>query len=320
MAVLAMNSQPSVLKRIVLFGLRTFIACGLVLICFEIAVHVHPPTLSWGLAMAGRSSCPPGQALAGTEQRALWHSLQEEILTASKLVKEDGDLELWSTPSGEIWVPAGTGDDLSILLAQQESDIYGAGDDRVGPGDVVLDCGAHVGVYVRNALDAGASKVVAIEPAPLNIECLRRNFPKEIEDGRVVVYPKGVWDKDELLPLYEDPANSAADSFIIRGPNDVVSHHLELTTIDKLAAELELERVDVVKMDIKGAITKALKGGTQTILRDRPLLILATEEKEDDPRAVSRAVAGFDLGYSAACGICAVDTDFTVQPVVMFYR
>ena len=49
---------------------------------------------------------------------------------------------------------------------------------------MVLDGGAHVGVYVREALDRGARLVVAIEPAPANVECLRRNFPEEIADGR----------------------------------------------------------------------------------------------------------------------------------------
>lgn len=185
---------------------------------------------------------------------------------------------------------------------------------------MVLDCGAHVGVYVRNALDAGASKVVAIEPAPKNLEALRRNFPDEIADGRVIVYPKGVWDQEELLPLYEDPNNSAADSFIMQGADDVVTHHIELTTIDKLTEELGLARVDLVKMDIKGAIVRALQGGRETIVRDRPRLVLATEEREDDPVAVTETVAAFDRDYEPACGTCAVDADLTVQPIVMFYR
>ena len=34
-------------------------------------------------------------------------------------------------------------------------------------------------------------RIIAIEPSPRNVECLRRNFPKEIAEGRVVVYPKG---------------------------------------------------------------------------------------------------------------------------------
>ena len=112
---------------------------------------------------------------------------------------------------------------MPTLLAQQETRIYGGPDRGVRPGDAVIDCGAHVGVYVRTALDAGAKIVVAVEPAPQNIESPRWNFSQEIAAGQVVVYPQGVWDREEMLPLYSDPANSAGDSFIIRGGNDVVT-------------------------------------------------------------------------------------------------
>ena len=61
------------------------------------------------------------------------------------------------------------------------------------------DCGAHVAV---TALKRGAKLVVAIEPAPENIECLRRNFSTEIEKGKVIIYPKGVWNKDDFLPMH----------------------------------------------------------------------------------------------------------------------
>ena len=59
-----------------------------------------------------------------------------------------------------------------------------------------------MGLYAKTALASGAKLVVAIEPAPENIECLRRNLAQEIAAGRVIVYPKGVWDKDDTLALH----------------------------------------------------------------------------------------------------------------------
>jgi hypothetical protein len=82
---------------------------------------------------------------------------------------------------------------------------------------------------VSEALKHGASKVVAIEPAPINVECLRRNFAAEIAAGRVIVAPVGVWDKDDELPLYEFDNNSAADSFIIKGKTGRVAGKIALT-------------------------------------------------------------------------------------------
>jgi FkbM family methyltransferase len=100
--------------------------------------------------------------------------------------------------------------DLTILPSKNRT-LTGP---RVRQGDIVLDAGANVGVFTRKALWAGAAKVIAIEPGPENLECLRRNFAAEIADGRVVLYPKGIWDKDDVLKLSIDPVSPARDSFV----------------------------------------------------------------------------------------------------------
>ena len=187
------------------------------------------------------------------------------------------------------------------------------------PGDVVLDCGAHVGFYVRKALDSGARLVVAIEPAPNNVECLRRNFADEITSGKVVVYPRGVWDETKLLPLFEDPLNSAADSFLQLLGRAVVHHHIEVTTIDEIAAELELSEVDVIKMDIKGAVERALRGAVDTLAKNKPLVVIATEEMQDDPHRITEFMAGLSLGYRVGCGTCYVHNWF-LYPQVLFLQ
>src|SRR5204862_1917857 len=133
------------------------------------------------------------------------------------------------------------------------------------------------------------------------------NFRQEIADGRVIVAPVGVWDKEDSLPLYEDPQNSGADSFIIRGPNDRISANIPLVRIDKLAADLKLERVNVIKMDIKGATIKARDGARGVLAAHRPKLAISTEELEDNPAAVHAHVLSLEPSYRFACGICSVN-------------
>ncbi len=77
----------------------------------------------------------------------------------------------WQTPFGEFWAPVGT--DMRFLLAEQSLDVYGTAELGVQPGDLVLDCGANVGTFTRKALTAGAERVIAIEPSPRNVYCLR---------------------------------------------------------------------------------------------------------------------------------------------------
>ena len=65
----------------------------------------------------------------------------------------------------------------------------------------MLDCGASDGDFTRQALAAGAQTVVSVEISPSSAECIRRNLAAEAAAGRVIVYPKGVWDKDDTLTL-----------------------------------------------------------------------------------------------------------------------
>src|SRR6185369_4829912 len=120
-----------------------------------------------------------------------------EIGRGSRRVRSEGALDLWETPLGPYWGPRGNDQILPILLAQQQRRIYGRDqEDGVHTGDIVLDCGAHVGVFTKTALAAGARLVVAIEPSPDAIEALRRNLAAEVKAGRVIIYPKGVWDRE----------------------------------------------------------------------------------------------------------------------------
>ena len=70
--------------------------------------------------------------------------------------------------------------------------------------------------------------------------------------GRVIVYPKGVWNKDDVLPLHVC-RNSAGDSVTLDLDPGQQVINVPLTTIDKVVAELHLPRVDFIKMDIKGS-------------------------------------------------------------------
>ena len=60
--------------------------------------------------------------------------------------------------------------------------IYESGEVAIRPGDTVVDCGAHVGLFTKLALKQGADRVVAIEPDPANVACLESNLGPEIAE------------------------------------------------------------------------------------------------------------------------------------------
>jgi FkbM family methyltransferase len=282
--------------------------------------YFYAPARLTAIVLLGRSPvCPLQRAIHSADELRTQIAYKDRILHASKLLEKDpAGYHLWDTPHGRFWIPQGSDFTLPFNLAEQERKIYGVGERDVRKGDIVLDCGANVGVYTREALKNGAKLVVAIEPAPENIECLRRNFTAEIASGRVIVYEKGVWDKDDMLVMRVDPGNSAADSFVIRREGAVETKQLPLTTIDKLVAELKLERVDYIKMDIEGAEQRALQGAIETLTKFRPRLSLSAYHAPSDPEMLPKLVRKAWPEYRMQCGPCA-EANGHVRPDVLYF-
>ena len=240
------------------------------------------------------------------------------------MAREPGTrLIVYRTPERTFWVPEAA--PFLFVMTEQLLRVYGDGAYRVRPGDVVLDCGANVGTFVHEALSAGASKVIAIEPVPHNLDAMRRTFAREIAAGTVVIYGKGVWDKDDVLEMttYD---NSALDSFVMpeRDGHNPGGHKkvmkLPLTTIDKMVAELGLTKVDFIKMDIEGAERQALRGGTETIRKFRPRMSIALENLADDYVVLPRIVREIRGDYQQQCVRCAYLGSTGIRADVMHFN
>jgi FkbM family methyltransferase len=243
----------------------------------------------------------------------------DAIGIASKVIQTDPrGFDLVATPMGQYWTVRGDRF-LKFTLGEQKLEIYDSGEVTVKPGDVVLDCGANVGVFTRTALDRGARLVVAVEPAPGTVECLRRNFEKEIAGGRVIVVPKGVWDHPDVLELAEGvDGNTTGDSFVF-GRDQKKRVKVPLTTIDILAAELGLQRVDFIKMDIEGAEKEALRGAAETIRRHHPRMAIASEHLPDDVTAIPEMVNAIWNGYRVRPSSCK-DAFLAITPEVLLFQ
>ena len=284
------------------------------------AGYFIPSVRLFALKAVGRSPvCPMSNALAADQNFELQKQRAIDILKASKVIQKEPGYHWVETPKGRWWIPEGNDYVLPFNLAEQSREIYGTGEYAVKPGDTVLDCGANVGTWTRTALDRGAKLVVGFEPAPENIESYRRNFKDEIASGRVILVPKGVWDKEDVLLLKRDPHNSAADSFVML-EDGTPGVKAPLTTIDRAVAELKLAQIDYIKMDIEGAETRALDGGKTTIAKYHPRLSIATEHSPEDGMKIPAAVRKIWDGYRTICGPCLETTDGHIRPDVLYFQ
>ena len=301
--------------------LKAVLFIAVLAVAVVVVGQYYAPLRLLAIKAAGRSPrCPLANAMNAEENARLQIKYKDEIVAGSKLAGQDGSFRLWRTPMGDWWIPEGDVWMLPYNLAEQKRNIYGTGEQAVKRGDIVLDCGANIGVYTRLALDAGASKVVAIEPGPENVEALRRNFPQEIAAGRVIIVPKGVWDKDDLLTLQIDPKNTAANTFVMKLKDGKPGVQVPLLAIDKLVAELGLERVDYIKMDIEGAEQRALIGAQATLAKYHPRLALSAYHVPNDPEKIPELVRQAWPGYRMECGPCAETPDRRIRPDVLYFR
>lgn len=262
--------------------------------------------------------CPLAHALRSRANLEDTARIKDRIFAASRLLRQEDGLELWDTPKGRFWIPQGNRFVLPFNLAEMERGVYADSGHFIRPGDIVLDCGASDGDFTREALRAGAAKVVSIEISPSSAECIRRNLAPEIAAGRVIVYPKGVWDRDDTLTLNVDDTNFAANSVVLHPESSHSSIQVPLTTIDRIAAELALPRVDFIKMDIEGAEVNALAGARGVLARFKPRLAIATEHKPDDEVAIPAAVRRDRADYRMECGQCLAKNAH-IRPDVLFF-
>ena len=315
------NSSAKNLSRSASLIFKGFIFLALLAALSAAALNFYPGLsilpAAWGLRMS--PYCTVWQAVTDAQVKVDRDAKAKELLAQSHLVRTEGGLKLWSTPEGEFWVPDSSGEVLAILLAQQKQNIYGdAAHGGVRAGDIVLDGGAHIGLYTKTALEAGAQKVIAIDPSPEALACLRRNFAKEVEAGRVVIYPKGLWDQAKELVLFANGNGAAGDSFVQEGANARRIAGIPVTTVDKLVAELGLPRVDLIKADIKGAGERMLIGAADTIRKYHPRVVISTEEDPDDPRVLRDRLLSISSDYQFRPGPCLFNVDQVYTDVVFF--
>ena len=227
-------------------------------------------------------------------------------------------VELFKTTLGEIWAPKPGRDVLAWIVWEltKQSD-YESGDVRILPGDTVIDCGAHVGLFSKYALQRGAQRVIAIEPDPTNLSCLELNLAREVTEGKVKIVKVGIWDTKTRLTLWGAEGHSATKSFVVELRENIGG--LPVMPLDEIVEDLELGRVDFIKMDIEGSEGRALRGASRTLERFKPRMAICSYHLPDDPLTITNAV----LKASSDYNIHAKDVDLHwghVGPKVLFFN
>jgi FkbM family methyltransferase len=164
---------------------------------------------------------------------------------------------------------------------QHHRDLYPLFARFVPASGIVFDIGAHAGQYTKLfARAASAGHVYAFEPGSYARAILRAAVAlRQLDNVTVLPMALGSACGIETLSVPVKAGGSFGFGLSHLGrpqPRwDLVAQELvATTTLDAVAAALQLDRLDFVKADIEGWEFAMLRGGEATLRRFRPVLVL----------------------------------------------
>jgi FkbM family methyltransferase len=147
---------------------------------------------------------------------------------------------------------------------------------------VALDVGANTGDFTQAvAAVAPAASVYMVEPLPSLHGGLQRLCANS--QGRFHLSTKALSDKPGTAELFFDPSNHTIGSLLgfnqeYKLVNETLSAQTEKTvceteTLDMLTRSANLDRIDVLKIDVEGFEFHVLEGGKETLARTEAVIV-----------------------------------------------
>ena len=138
----------------------------------------------------------------------------------------------------------------------------------------VLDVGANIGLttLLHSRL---ATKVHAFEPSPSTFELLQENVARA-GLRNTTLHNVGLGEQPGSFDLTFAPQNRSG-AFVSNQTQASTGHTIERIQIDTLDRRVEVEKIgkiDMIKIDVEGFELHVLRGGRQTVTRDRPAVVL----------------------------------------------
>lgn len=183
-------------------------------------------------------------------------------------------------------------DDFLILTSVYEKEAMRIASSLEG--GTFVDVGAHVGKYTLAVASNPTNRVVALEPDKESYRALEKNIRLN-GFKNVVAVNCAAWSKDGRIKFYSVSDLTGGSSPIYHSNYRMDSTNTETVQglkVDTLLQGSGFKKVDLVKIDVEGTESEALKGMTRTMMRDKPTILFESGGK---PVSLARMLGKF--GY-----------------------
>lgn len=158
----------------------------------------------------------------------------------------------------------------------------------IDPGEVLLDCGANVGMYTVWAAATRRARVVAFEPESQNYAILNRNILLNNLADRVTAYCMGLSDTSGLSTLHMADLRAGGSCHALGEALDYKHDPLPTqfrqgcvaSTLDELVRTGAVPVPNHIKIDVDGFEPKVVAGARQT-LDNRAVVSLLIETNQN---------------------------------------
>ncbi|HWU41913.1 MAG TPA: FkbM family methyltransferase [Bdellovibrio sp.] len=169
------------------------------------------------------------------------------------------------------------------------------------PQSVFIDIGANIGIFsFRLVRDIPGIQIFGFEPESFAFSCIEKTIVAN-NIKNISAYKVAVSDKATSAVLFSDGANAGGhslDAQSILGDGSTISAEniVSTTSLDIFSLDKNLNRLDLVKIDVQRHELSVLKGAVQTFKKFRPIVLMECylAELEDSEKTLFKPF--LDLG------------------------
>ena len=178
-----------------------------------------------------------------------------------------------------------------------------------GVGVVALDCGANIGIYTLEWARRmeGWGRVLAFEPQERIYYALAGNLAlNNLFNAQAINAAVGAKGATIGMPVPDYCVPGQFGGLSLNGKGEIGQSFWTTANVRLLAIDdIDLPRVDFIKLDIEGMEPDALEGAYKTIEANKPFMLVEWIKCGKEPIEAFMATVGFDvvtIGMNMLCG------------------
>jgi len=186
---------------------------------------------------------------------------------------------------------------------------------KLKKGDVVVDVGAHVGLFTFKAVIRGSTMVVSIEPHPVNYKFLTININIAGVSSQVIPVRLALSNSKGYAKICAERLGASAGATTKADYSRFKCFNVPTETLDDLLVKLGLsDKVTFIKIDVEGAELEVLQGADKILKKGNICVAVAAYHYPSEYLDVARYLKGkgfkvfSDGSYVYACKVIPSDT------------